>query len=83
LGFVDPFTGSGIMNALFTGRLAGRNAAHAVSTCDHLRECRALLDRPFGISAIFRKLIEWNCAWQFAALAPGPWLFRLTRAQLP
>jgi flavin-dependent dehydrogenase len=81
LGFVDPFTGSGILNALFTGRLAGRNAARAVPASQHLRECRSFLERPFGISAIFRKLIEWDCAWQLAALAPGPWLFRLTRAQ--
>src|SRR5579863_3097307 len=75
LGFVDPFTGSGILNALATGRMAGHNAARAVSCSRHLRECRALLDRPFGISAIFRKLIEWDCAWQLAALTPGPWLF--------
>jgi flavin-dependent dehydrogenase len=83
LGFVDPFTGSGILNALFTGRLAGRNAARAVPSRDHIRECRSLLDRPFGISAMFRKLIEWDCAWRLAALAPGSWLFRLTRAHLP
>ena len=81
LGFVDPFTGSGILNALFTGRMAGVNAARAVAGSQHIRECRSLLDRPFGISAIFRKLIEWNCAWQLAALTPGSWLFRLTRAQ--
>jgi flavin-dependent dehydrogenase len=83
LGFVDPFTGSGILNALFTGRLAGLNAARAIRSRDHIRECRSFLDRPFGISAMFRKLIEWNCAWQLAALTPGPWLFRLTRAQFP
>jgi flavin-dependent dehydrogenase len=83
LGFVDPFTGSGILNALFTGRLAGRNAARAVSSQDHIRECRSFLDRPFGIAAIFRKLLEWDCAWHLAALTPGPWLFRLTRAHLP
>jgi flavin-dependent dehydrogenase len=82
LGFVDPFTGSGILNALFTGRMAGLNAARAIPAVRHIRECRATLDRPFGISAIFRKLIEWDCAWQLAALTPGPWLFRLTRAQL-
>lgn len=83
LGFVDPFTGSGILNALFTGRMAGLNAARAVPSRDHIRECRSLLDRPFGISAMFRKLLQWDCAYHLAALTPGPWLFRLTRAHLP
>jgi flavin-dependent dehydrogenase len=83
LGFVDPFTGSGILNALFTGRMAGLNAARAVPSRNHIRECRSLLDRPFGISAIFRKMLKWDCAWRLAALTPGPWLFRVTRAELP
>ncbi len=83
LGFVDPFTGSGILNALLTGRMAGINAARAVPSESYMRECRALLDRPFGISAMLRKLIEWDCAYYLAALTPGPWLFRLTRARLP
>ena len=82
LGFVDPFTGSGILNALATGRLAGRNAARAVPATGHLAECRALLRRPFEVSAVFRKLIEWNCAWRLAAWTPGRWLFGLTRARL-
>lgn len=83
LGFVDPFTGSGILNALFTGRMAGLNAARAVPSRKHIRECRSLLGRPFGISAIFRKMLQWEYAWRLAALTPGPWLFRLTRAHLP
>jgi len=83
LGFVDPFTGSGILNALFTGLMAGLNAARSVPSRTHIRECRSLLDRPFGISAIFRKMLKWDCTWRLAALTPGPWLFRLTRAQLP
>jgi flavin-dependent dehydrogenase len=83
LGFVDPFTGSGILNALFTGRMAGLNAARGIPSRNHIRECRSLLARPFGISAMFRKLLEWDCAWRLAAVTPGPWLFRLTRAHLP
>lgn len=79
LGFVDPFTGSGILNALLTGSMAGRSAARAVPSPDYIRECRSLLDRPFGISAIVRKLLEWDCAYYLAALTLGQWLFRLTR----
>jgi flavin-dependent dehydrogenase len=83
LGFVDPFTGSGILNALLTGRMAGLSAARDVPNQDYLRECRSLLDRPFGFSALSRKLLEWDCAYYLAALMPGRWLFRLTRARPP
>jgi len=82
LGFVDPFTGSGILNALLTGRMAGLSAARSVPGRDYIRECRSLLDRPFGISALMRKLLEWDCAYYLAALTPGRWLFHLTRARL-
>jgi menaquinone-9 beta-reductase len=81
LGFVDPFTGSGILNALLTGRMAGLSAARGVPGRDYIRECRSLLDRPFGISALLRKLLEWDCAYYLAALTPGRCLFRLTRAR--
>ncbi|MBZ5624235.1 MAG: FAD-dependent monooxygenase [Acidobacteriia bacterium] len=82
LGFVDPFTGSGILNALFTGRMAGFSAARAVPSRDYIRECQSLLNRPFGISALLRKLLEWDCVYYLAALTPGRWLFQLTRARL-
>ncbi len=83
LGFTDPFTGTGILNALLTGRLAGINAARSVPVSQHIRQCRDLLGRPFGVSAMFRKVLQWDCAWQLAALTPGPWLFWVTRAHLP
>ena len=34
LGFVDPYTGSGIWNALLTGRMAGIAAARRIPTAD-------------------------------------------------
>jgi len=82
LGFVDPFTGSGIVNALVTGRMAGLSAANAVPSQSYIRECRSLLDRPFGISALLRTLLDWDCVYYLAALTPGRLLFRLTRARL-
>ena len=81
LGFVDPFTGSGIVNALVTGRMAGLSAVNAVPSQNYIRECRSLLDWPFGISALLRTLLEWDCVYYLAALTPGRLLFRLTRAR--
>jgi menaquinone-9 beta-reductase len=81
-GFVDPFTGSGILNALLTGRMAGRSAARAVPSPDYIRACHSLLDQPFGVSAMVRQLLEWDCAYYLAALMPGRWLFRLTRVHV-
>ena len=82
LGFVDPFTGSGILNALLTGKMAGASAARALPSGDYVRKCRALLDRPFGISALARRMLQSDCAYYLAALMPGRLLFRLTRTRV-
>lgn len=82
LGFVDPFTGSGILNALLTGRMAGAAAARRVPVGEHLRSCRALLERPAMISALFRSAIQRGYADHLAWLVPGRWMYRLTRVAL-
>jgi flavin-dependent dehydrogenase len=82
LGFIDPFTGSGILNALLTGRLAGSAAARGTPAESYLRECRALLDRPFAMSSLFRLLMRARMS-RMALLVPGDWLYRLTRARVP
>src|SRR5215467_1614190 len=56
LGFIDPFTGSGILNALLTGRMAGRAAARGVSAHEYLDACASLLTRPFAFSSVLRSL---------------------------
>lgn len=80
LGFVDPFTGSGILNALLTGRMAGTFAARRQSAPEYVRACARLLDRPFAASAAFRGILRTG-ARQLAMLVPGNWLYRVTRAQ--
>lgn len=79
LGFVDPFTGSGILNALLTGRLSGSAAAQGTSSQEHVARCGALLGKPYRTSALFRASLEMGCAQYVASLIPGSWLFRLTR----
>jgi menaquinone-9 beta-reductase len=79
LGFIDPFTGSGILNALMTGRLAGIAAATGKSAAEHLRTCSSLLDGPFATSAALRALLRTRVR-ELAVLIPGNWLYKFTRA---
>lgn len=80
LGFIDPFTGSGMLNALLTGRMAGIAAVRQVPGQTYVRQCARLLEAPLRMAALFRTAIRWGCAGPLARLLPGSWLFRLTRA---
>lgn len=79
LGFIDPFTGSGILNAMLTGELAGCAAARGASADEYLRDCRRLLRRPFLVSSAVRALLASGHADWLAPLVPGRLLFYATR----
>jgi hypothetical protein len=79
LGFIDPFTGSGILNAMLTGELAGIAAARGAPAASYLRDCRRLLRRPFLVSSVFRTIIASGHAGLLAGLVPGRFLFHATR----
>jgi hypothetical protein len=79
LGFVDPFTGSGMLGAILTGYLAGRASAAGVPSAEHVRDCRNLLASQYRFSGLFRCTVEWGVAGYLARLAPGRMLFQLTR----
>jgi flavin-dependent dehydrogenase len=79
LGFIDPFTGSGILNAMLTGELAGLAAARGVPAKQHLRDCSRLLRRPFLVSSAFRAIIASGQAGWLAPLVPARLLFHATR----
>ena len=79
LGFIDPFTGSGILNAMLCGYSAGRAAARRLPVDIYLAAGRRALRRPFLVSALFRQVIGSSFAGPLAALVPGSWLFYLTR----
>ena len=79
LGFTDPFTGSGILNAMLTGELAGIAAARGAPAASYLRDCRRLLRRPFLVSSAFRAIIASGHAGLLASLVPGRFLFHATR----
>lgn len=79
LGFIDPFTGSGILNALTTGWMAGLAAARENPSPLYLQQCRRALARPFQVAALFRAALRKGWADHLAPLVPVHMLFRLTR----
>ena len=82
LSFVDPFTGTGILSAVVTGRLAGIAAARRLRTDEYLGQCRRCLQTPFLASSIFRGVLARGWADRLARFVPGAWLVRVTRPQV-
>jgi flavin-dependent dehydrogenase len=82
LSFVDPFSGSGILNALLTGRMAGNAAVEGLTPDTFIAECYKLMHHPVVVSALFRTLLDWKCAGYLASLFPSEWLYRFTRPRV-
>jgi hypothetical protein len=83
LGFIDPFTGSGILSAVMTGKLAGAAAARRTPCSEYLRQCARALRRQYRISNVVRFAISSGLAETAARLLPGNLLFSLTRPTMP
>lgn len=79
LAFIDPFTGTGILNALLTGRLAGIAAARGTAESRYLADCRRLLSIPFRFASLIRGVLDGRHAADLARIVPARLLFRLTR----
>ena len=79
LSFVDPFTGSGLLSAVVTGRLAGIAVARNTPIEEYLNTCRSCLEKPFEVSSIFRKALASGWAEPLAGIVPARWLVRWTR----
>ncbi len=77
LAFIDPFTGSGMLHALHTGRLAGIAAARSTSVEGYQEQVRRL-SRPFAAAAAIRAALarHWDA---LAAIMPFNLLYRITR----
>src|ERR1035438_10088105 len=79
LGFIDPFTGPGLLNPFLPGDLAGVAAARGPSAVSYFRVCRRLLRPVFPVSSAFRTIIASGHAGVLASLVPGRFLFHATR----
>jgi hypothetical protein len=82
LGFVDPFTGTGMLSAVWSGMLAGRCAAAGVPVSRYLGICRSGLVTQYRAAAAFRRAAAWSGAGFLAGLVPGNLLYRLTRPRI-
>jgi hypothetical protein len=82
LGFIDPFTGSGILSAILTGRLAGVAAARGIPSNEYQRQCARLLRIQYRVSSLLRFAVLSGWAEELARWAPGNLLFYLTRPHL-
>lgn len=82
LGFVDPFTGSGMLGAITTGYLAGRACARGTLASRYRLECREVLQSQYRAALMLRKLVSWGVAEKCSWLIPGESLFRMTRPVL-
>jgi flavin-dependent dehydrogenase len=79
LGFIDPFTGSGILAALLTGTLAGQAASRGIAINQYMAECRRRLRRQYLTASIFRRLLRAGLAGPLVRVVPGTTLYLLTR----
>ena len=79
LGFIDPFTGLGLVTAVGTGRLAGLAASRQSSVKQHLSNCRRAVRGPFCLAAAFRAILGAGLAQSLGPLIPAGWLFQMTR----
>jgi len=79
LGFIDPFTGLGLVTAVGTGRMAGLAASRRSSVEEHLSNCRRAVRRPFYLATVFRVILESGLAQSLGPLIPARCLFQMTR----
>lgn len=82
LSFIDPFTGTGMVSALLSGKMAGEHAAAGRPVTEYLRACQKSLRAPFLVSSLFRAVLSKGWAGRLAPLLPASLLMRLTRPRV-
>jgi flavin-dependent dehydrogenase len=81
LKFVDPFTGSGLVSAVYSGLSAGRAAAGKRPVSEHVARCRRAFRQPLLVSSFFRWAWLSGNADALVRYVPHrlEWLLSLTR----
>lgn len=79
LNFTDPFTGSGMICALLSGRLAARSLHAGKSQSEHLAASRQLLGSPYSVSNFLRRSLRSSLAPYAVQFVPGKILYQLSR----
>lgn len=82
LQFVDPFTGTGMSIAIWTGALAGKWAAEKRPPADYYSEVRNGIARQYTRCGWLRAAVQRRWPLRFASMLPPAWLYSLTRPKL-
>jgi menaquinone-9 beta-reductase len=82
LQFVDPFTGTGMAIAIWTGALAGRSAAEKRPAAEYYATVRAGISRQYQWCGWLRTAMEKGWPLRLAPLVPPAWLYALTRPNI-
>ena len=77
--FIDPFTGSGICNALFGGMLAADSLIGGDSPKEHHGKLLRSLRRPYHVAAFIRKILDRPAAARAFLWLPLELFYRWTR----
>ena len=82
LQFVDPFTGTGMAIAIWTGALAGEWAAESRPAPEYYATVRAGIAKQFRWCGWLRGAMEKRWPLRLAPLLPPAWLYAVTRPKL-
>lgn len=82
LQFVDPFTGTGMTIAIWTGALAGQWAAEGRPMAEYYATVRSGVSRQYRWCGLLRAAMEKRWPMRLAPLLPPAWLYALTRPKI-
>ena len=82
LQFVDPFTGTGMTIAIWTGAMAGQWAVEKRPPAEYYATVRAGISRQYQWCGLLRSAMEKRWPLRLAPLLPPAWLYALTRPKL-
>lgn len=82
LQFVDPFTGTGMAIAIWTGVLAGQAAAQRRPSAEYYAEVRRGVSRQYRWCSLLRRALSIRSARNLAPYIPPSWLYAITRPQI-
>ncbi|MFB3829194.1 MAG: NAD(P)/FAD-dependent oxidoreductase [Bryobacteraceae bacterium] len=82
LGPPEPFTGSGVLDALLSGQMAGIAAVRRTPAAAYLQRVENVLWRSHLFGSIIRTAFDTGWGRVLAPIAPLRWFFRRTRPSL-
>lgn len=82
LQFIDPFTGTGMSIAIWSGALAGQTVAQKLPAAEYYGKLRAGLETQHLWCQRLRHAISLGWPLRFAPFLPPKWLYALTRPKL-